>query len=63
MVCIMKIILLLLCAVTLLFTSGCIFPGDRGDRGGRGGRGYSEHNAHGDHYGEHSGDHGDGDYH
>ena len=56
----MKIILLLLCAVTLLFTSGCFFPGGRGDGDGRG---YGGHDDHGDHGGDHGGDHDGGDHH
>lgn len=52
----MKSILYVICAIALLSTAGCIFPGDqgyRGDRGDRGGGGYSDH---GDYRG---GDHGD----
>lgn len=56
----MKYVLLLLGAVTLLFTSGCFFPGGRGDRDGRDYRG---HDDHGDHGGDHGGDHDGGDHH
>ena len=52
----MKIIFLLLCTVTLLATSGCIFR-DGGDHGGD--RGHSDHGDRGDH----GSDHHDDDHH
>ena len=46
----MRIILLFVCAATLLATTGCIIPVEEGG----GGRGYSDHGGHG---GYHEGDH------
>jgi len=51
MVCSMRIILLFLCAVTLLAATGCIFPGG----GGGGGRGYPDHGNNEDHGWDHEG--------
>lgn len=48
----MKIVLLLICAVILLASSGCIIPGGRGDGDNRG---YSDH---GNYSGDPSGDRG-----
>jgi hypothetical protein len=54
----MKFILFIICAATLLATSGCVYRGDHRDGDHRG---YSEHGEHGDHgdHGDHGGDHGD----
>ncbi|MHB8520314.1 MAG: hypothetical protein ACYDH9_06100 [Limisphaerales bacterium] len=38
----MRYILFLLAVITLLASTGCIFPGDRGDRGRGEGRGHWE---------------------
>jgi len=57
----MRIILVFICAITLLATAGCIIPVEEGG----GGRGYSDHGNHGyhdDHGGHQGGDH-DGDNH
>ena len=51
----MKTIILLLCSIALLSTSGCIFRRDH-DHGG-----YSEHGHEGDRYGNHDREH-DHDY-
>jgi hypothetical protein len=49
----MKIILLIICALAVLATSGCIFPGGRWGDGDRGHGGHEEH----------GGDHGGGEHH
>jgi len=55
---IMKLLLVFICAIALLATTGCIIPVEEGG----GGRGYSEHGDHGYHGGYH-GDYREGDNH
>jgi hypothetical protein len=56
----MKIILYLIAVISLLSTTGCIFPGGWGDDRGRGGGGHDDHGDHGgDHHDDQGGDHDD----
>lgn len=55
----MKILLYLTVIITLLATSGCIFPGGRGGRGGGREGGRWEHRDHDGIHGDRDGDHGD----
>lgn len=49
----MRFILYLVAIITVLSTTGCIFPGGRGGREGRGGGGHEEHGGHGGDHDDH----------
>jgi hypothetical protein len=53
----MRIILYLIAVISLLSTTGCIFPEGWGDDRGRGGGEGGGHSDHGDQGGDHHDDH------